>query len=90
MLLLWDASLTPEPGMVRELASLAIRPENGSVVPQVLDAKGRILFSGYGCHGRKAFIRNRGLKPEQCDPVQLETSVHHVGQGSLLCMMFRR
>ena len=90
LLLLWDARLTPEPGTVRELAALAMRPEVGRAFPQVLDARDRILFSGCGCRNGRTFRRSAGERPERCDPLLLETSVHQVSLGSGLCVMLRR
>ena len=69
---------------------MASRPEVGMASPQVLDGRGRIAFSGYGCVNGNVFIRNAGVRPECCDPLQLETSVHQVARCSSLCVMLRR
>lgn len=91
LILLWDASLIPTDGMVQELASLACRAEVGCVFPRILDGHGRIASSGYGIReDGSLFCRGRGLKPDKCDPLLLEGSVHQVSCGDAGCVMFRR
>ena len=91
LILLWDTALMPTDGLMTELAAQAFRPDVGCAFPQVLDRRGRIISSGYAISQDGTIqARGRGLKPDDCDPLLLEHSVHQVSCGDMGCVMFRR